>query len=268
MKGSMKEQIERKIKKGIGFGILEKYQPWIKTYSISSKGRVTRMKGWKTGRLHHLLSDLERNYFLLLDWNDDVVDIREQYPLLPIDVTINIAETIGVKHTTDPKTKEINVMTTDFLITIKRDNKVFDIARTLKYVCDLNSYRTIEKFEVERRFWASKGIDWGIVTEKEVNTTMADNIRELHQNYWLNTDPSFSQKNVDTFYEWFCEIKNYNSELCIAIFLKEFDMKMGFMGGMGIQILKYLISHKKIKTDLNRKISYRKDKLEDYFIIC
>lgn len=264
-KSSTKEQIERKIKKGVGLGTLKRYEPWIKTHDISSRGRTTRIKSWKTERVHHLLSDNEIAYFLLLEWNEDVVDIREQFPLLPVEITVDIADTIGVKHPTNPKTKEAVVMTTDFLITIRRNNKVSDIARTLKYACDLDNYRTIEKFEIERKFWASQGIDWGIVTEKEINAVMADNIKELHQSYWLNDDPSFSQKNVDTFYEYFCETRNHRPGFPIAAFLKEFDNRMGFSGGTGIQLLKYLLSHKNIRTDMTKKILYRKETLDDFY---
>ncbi|PRR70118.1 TnsA endonuclease N-terminal domain-containing protein [Clostridium thermopalmarium] len=263
-KVSMREQMEKKIKKGAGLGTLKMYVPFIKTQDVSSRGRSTRIKSWKTGRVHHFLSDLERDYFLLLEWEDQVLDIREQFPLLPIEMTINIADLIGVRHPTDPKTKEPVVMTTDFLITLKQHNKVFDIARALKYTNELDKYRTIEKFEIERRFWTYKGINWGIVTEMEINATMADNIRELHQSYWLCDDPSFNQKDVDVFYEFFIQMAKTYPELPVIYLTKEFDRKTGCLYGTGIQILKYLLAHKIIKTDMTRKISYRERKLGDF----
>jgi len=57
---------------------------------------------------------LERNYFYLTEYSDVVVDIREQFPLLPLEETIVIAEELGLKHPTNPKTQEPIVMTTDF----------------------------------------------------------------------------------------------------------------------------------------------------------
>jgi len=263
-KRSIKEQIERKIKKGVGFGKLKKYEPWIKTQEVPSRGRSTRIKSWKTGRVHHFLSDLERNYFLLLEWDDDVIDIREQFPLLPIEATINVADSIAIRHPTNPKTKEPIVITTDFFVSLKQGNKVLDIARTSKYTNELDKYRIIEKFEIERRFWASKGIDWGIVTEKEINTIMVENIRELHQSYWLSEDPAFNKKNLEAFYELFSQISKSNPDLFIINLTNEFDRKRGCLCGTGIQILKYLMARKIIKTDMTRKISYRKEKLEDF----
>lgn len=37
--------------------------------------------------MHHFLSKLETNYFYWLDWSPIVSDIREQYPLLPLEET-------------------------------------------------------------------------------------------------------------------------------------------------------------------------------------
>jgi hypothetical protein len=37
--------------------------------------------GRKTGRIHHLLSDIEWRLFLHLEWCDLVSDIREPFPL-------------------------------------------------------------------------------------------------------------------------------------------------------------------------------------------
>lgn len=48
---------------------------------MASAGRVTRVKLIKNGRQHELMSDMETNYFYLLEFSSDVVDIREQSPL-------------------------------------------------------------------------------------------------------------------------------------------------------------------------------------------
>ena len=64
---------------------------------------VNEIKRYKTGRQHEFLSDLERNYFYLTEFSDAVLDIREQFPLLPQEETIVIAEELGIKHPADPK---------------------------------------------------------------------------------------------------------------------------------------------------------------------
>lgn len=120
-------KIDRFIKEGRGQGTGSDYLPWLRVQDVPSTGRSTRV-GWTTGRQHTFLSDLERDYFYALDFADEVTDIGEQYPLLPLDETKLIAEKLGVEHPKDPKTGVNIVMTTDFVITYK--DKEF--ARTVK----------------------------------------------------------------------------------------------------------------------------------------
>jgi len=184
--------IENLIKEGRGEGTGQGYKPWIKIQDVPSLGRATRLKGIKTNRQHEFLSDLERNYFYILEYSDIVIDIREQFPLLPLEETVLIAKELGIKHSTDPKSNESIVMTTDFLVTINIDGKDVDIARTIKFKDDLNNKRVLEKFEVERRYWEKQGIDWGIVTEEEIIKDLAQNISYIHTYYNIDELDSFS----------------------------------------------------------------------------
>ncbi len=175
--------IEKRIKEGRGQGYGKEYIPWLLIQDVSSIGRAPRILGWKTNRIHHLLSDLERSYFYILEWSDVVTDIREQFPLLPLEETMSIANELGIKHPIDPKTKEPIVMTTDFLI--NTGDKL--IARTLKMSDDLESRRVIEKFEIERVYWQKRHVDWGIVTEAQIPNKLVKNIDYIHQEY-VNED--------------------------------------------------------------------------------
>ena len=57
-------------------------------------------------------------------------------------------------------------MTTDFLITVGNVIHSDNVARTIKYRDKLESVRVMEKFEIERIYWANHDVDWGIVTER------------------------------------------------------------------------------------------------------
>lgn len=76
-KRKRKQNIEKMIKEGYGSGIGSEYKPWIKIQDLPSLGRVTRVKGIKTNRQHELLSDMERNYFYILEYSDNVKDINK-----------------------------------------------------------------------------------------------------------------------------------------------------------------------------------------------
>ncbi|GAA0751544.1 hypothetical protein GCM10008907_06000 [Clostridium sartagoforme] len=145
--------------RGTGTGIGREYIPWLKIQDVPSLGRATRLKGIKTGRQHEFLSDMERNYFYVLEYSDNVIDIREQFPLLPLEDTLLIAEELGIEHPKNPENGEVIVMTTDFFITIKKGNEDCYIARTIKATDELLNKRVLEKFEIERVYWLRKGID-------------------------------------------------------------------------------------------------------------
>lgn len=66
------KNIEKMIKEGYGSGIGSDYKPWIKIQDVPSYGRATRVKGIKTNRQHEFLSDMERDYFYILEYSDNI----------------------------------------------------------------------------------------------------------------------------------------------------------------------------------------------------
>lgn len=174
------QTIVRRQKEGRGQGDGASYKPWLTIQDVSSQGLTHRIKGWTTERVHHLLSNLERDVFYIMDWSTDVIDIREQYPLLPLEETQAIADQIGVRHPIDSGTQHEVVMTTDFLLDIRQGKATVQHARTVKPADQLDSSRVLEKLEIERRYWQVRDVDWGIVTEYEIPSIEAANIRLLH----------------------------------------------------------------------------------------
>ena len=175
-------QIARRIKEGRGQGYGKDYLPWLTVQEVPSSGRSHRIYSHKTGRVHHLLSDLELAVFLSLEWESSVLDIREQFPLLPSD-TKQIAIDSGIKH---PAIRGVDqVMSTDFLMDCK-DGPFEQFAIQVKPAAVLQDERTLEKLELERRYWQQKKIPWFIITDKEINPVVKENIE------WL-----FSAKNEE-----------------------------------------------------------------------
>ena len=85
------KQIVKRIKEGRGAGRLSSYKPWLYVNEVPSTGRSQRIYSHLTGRIHHVLSDLEFAVFLLLDHSAAITDIREQFPLNRDD-TLNISK--------------------------------------------------------------------------------------------------------------------------------------------------------------------------------
>lgn len=169
-------KIQRFIKEGRGKGEGAEYLPWLTIQDVPSEGRVHRIPSLKYGRLHHLLSDLEKYAFTIYEWNDAVLDIREQFPL-DREITRRIAAECGIKHPTDPETGCDIVMTTDLLLTTIINGECVLKARAVKPSEELTN-RTVAKLEIERRYWQELNVDWGIVTERQLPKHFAINL------YW------------------------------------------------------------------------------------
>ena len=136
-----KEKYHRYLSEGRGQGTASEYKPWIYIHDFSSNGIVSRVKGKTTGRIHHLLSNQELWYFYLLDWSEKTMDIREQFPLLELEETIKIADSLGIRYPYDKKSGFPYVLTSDFLITTGQET----IARSVKLAKDLDNPRVLEK---------------------------------------------------------------------------------------------------------------------------
>lgn len=143
--------------RGTGHGLF--YKPWLRARDVPSNGFVNRIFGWKTKRRHEFMSNLEACYFYLLEWSPLVSDAREQFPLNR-DETLSIAKESGIKHPTIPGIGEAAVMTTDFLVDITINGSTTEHARTIKPGQHLASKRILEKFEIERRYWLRRKVDY------------------------------------------------------------------------------------------------------------
>ena len=245
--------INRRIEEGRGRGSGCKYQPWLRVQDVASGGLATRIKGWKTNRVHHFLSNLELNYFYILEWSVVVCDIREQYPLLPLSETIAIAQQCGIRHPIDPQTQQPVVMTTDFLISRSLSIKTTQIARTIKPTCHLHSQRVLEKLEIERRYWHTRDIDWGIVTEHEIPFIVAKNVEWLHpfhstEDLSPHTKPEIERiaRALNRMMTSFIEPLADMAAVC--------DDQLGKPPGTSLSVARYLIANRQWLVDMNQPI--------------
>ncbi|NIA58259.1 heteromeric transposase endonuclease subunit TnsA [Bacillus pacificus] len=250
-------EIEKWIKQGRGSGIGADYKPWLKIQDVSSLGRSTRLKGIKTGRQHEFLSDLERNYFYLTEYSDFIVGIREQFPLLPLEETIVIAEELGIKHPTDPKTGESIVMTTDFLLTVDKGQGVFEVARTVKMKDELLKERVLEKFEIEREYWQRRDIDWGIVTEEEIHKIMARNISYIYGYYDIRDYDTFQEMSSQLIEDLSLSLMQrlLNDSRSVRTITSEFDADTHLPFGSSVTLFYHLLARKIIVIDMLKPLN-------------
>lgn len=260
-----KQDIERHIANGFGSGAGVGYVPWLRVQDVPSMGRSHKIPGVKVERIHHLLSDLERAYLLVCEFSEDVVDIREQYPLLPEESTQAIAKAIGVRYPRYKSTALPLVMTTDFLLTVRQPNGDFkSVARTIKYQQDLNSLRTLEKLEIERRFWMSQGVDWAIVTEEMFTPDLIKNLGLLRRYTQLPRALASSELHAE-FLELLESSKAY--PWATSECLRRIATRLGIAYGDARDIFFNLIWRKVILIDLSNAPLHLKSFLPEFKIV-
>ncbi|MBT1063985.1 TnsA endonuclease N-terminal domain-containing protein [Bowmanella sp. Y26] len=176
-KGFTEARFAKWMKEGRGKGQHSDYKPWLTVRDLPSLGRVHRVFGHKSKRTHHLLSDLELSVFLMLEWHNEITQIREQFPL-ERDTTRQLAEAAGIKH---PNVAGVDqYMSSDFLVDSANDNEPRFVLQA-KYASALQDPRTVEKLELERRYWQEKNLPWYLITENDVPAVVTRNINWLYQ---------------------------------------------------------------------------------------
>ncbi|MGJ7487088.1 TnsA endonuclease N-terminal domain-containing protein [Variovorax sp. LT2P21] len=245
------EKIARFHKEKRGEGEGAEYKPFLTIHDVPSHGLSSRVLGRKTGRLHHVLSKLERAALLIYDWEDSVDDLREQFPL-DREETRRIAEKMGVKHPRDTQTGVDIVMTTDLVVTISQDGQRSLLARAVKPANDLGNTRVLEKLEIERRYWTARQVAWAVITEHDISATRVGNLEWLlemrsldrmvapHPHYWHDRCHQFLHALTHAqggSMQWLCSY---------------LEQQHGFRTGEALTVLRHLASTKRLLYDLER----------------
>ena len=163
---------ETKLRQGRGKGTGLDYLPWIFGREFNSRGTASSVPDWKHGRMIQCLSQAERWFYYRLRWNDRGVDIREQFPLLPLSETAEIAAMFGTKGSFNNRM----VMTTDFLVTMDDGS---EIALTVKAGKDDVTPRVNELLNIEREYWRRRGVKYFIGFKEDLNPTEIMNTRDV-----------------------------------------------------------------------------------------
>lgn len=184
--GAAKKAAE--VAQGARWCLGDAYEPHLRTQDVRSSGRKSRPK--YQGREMHLLSDLEVRAFRHFQWEPLVFGIEEQY-YLEVEDTVRIAGEAGASHPMKIGTDEPFGMTTDLVIYHRAERGERRIARAVKYSKDLELglaetpaerrkvAHTLEKLEIERRYWAERNVHWAVLTERELSEERQRNIEWL-----------------------------------------------------------------------------------------
>jgi hypothetical protein len=249
------DAIPKLISEGRGQGDGENYEPWIKVQDFSSYGQANRDLGITTGRQHDYFSRLEYRYHLVLDWSK-LLDIQEQFPLLPLEKTLTIANHCGIRHPVDFRTKRPVVMTTDFRISVPLAVGKKILFRTVKPSAKLSETREIEKLEIARRFYESLDQDWGIVTERQIDPVLVNN---LIWSYKFKPFSSLHPLSEEMAYKIAGSLTEslLRKEASLSTLALDCDDLMGMASGTSLSVARHLIASRQWHVDMMKLINPR-----------
>ena len=239
------DDFNRALKNKYGIGEGSSYKPWLRVQDVKSKGIRSQILGLKTDRVHHTLSALETDFFYLAEFSDSVTDIREQFPLLPINLSIKIAKALGIEHTAHPKTKEPIIITTDFLLTRLIGEQVIYEAISVKPEDESDEQRVLEKLEIERVWWELLGIKFSYYVGNELTQTQSRNINWATHPLRSETEV-FTEREMDFAASFLTSGKHFIRDIC-----DQFVNEMGMQHEVALTMLRSLIGRKRVVVDFS-----------------
>jgi hypothetical protein len=109
---------------------------------------------------------------------------------------------------------------------------------------ELKDKRVKEKLTIEGRYWELLGIPWSIITEENINIEQARDLWSMYNSYFWAEDTNYSQDDIQNLYYLFKKCWAESKDLLSTI--KDFEQRLDWICGEGINFFKYLIMTKKI----------------------
>lgn len=234
---------------------MEQYLSAYKINDFSSLGRVARMYSKKTQRIHHLLSDLQFRTFLLLEWEEKVINIIENYRL--VDVELVIDGEILELYKKMKKINELNILTCSFMITVINDKgKQVNIALLVKHERNINRNLTSMRMQILDSYFRAKEIPFQVIKENQICKMSCNNILWIKEGEKINNEQKvFCDEDLIFFYEY---LNGANLSLPISTILTEYERKTQICKGYGIILLRISVAQRLIIMDFKKSFNINK----------
>jgi hypothetical protein len=239
---------------GRGSGTGKEYLPWLNRQTFRSIGRC-RSTGIspKSGRVHQFFSDIEYNFFLCLERDRAVIDIREQFPL-DRELTQEVARNLSISHPVYPGSQVPVVMTVDFFVTRVVDGQQRHLGYDTKPASAVEDARTVEKLEIHRETLALMGSTHHLVLDTSIPRDLIDKLEWIRRpkvelaevtsfdGYWEETERLFLK-----------EFAKAAPSITLAQFCKQLDLSMGLPPGTAMTAARQLMFKRMLEPDLRAR---------------
>lgn len=213
-----------RLKRGFGLGSGLAYHPWLRVRDVPSRGTSGNPMGILVPRKYHLLSIQERVYFLLLERQPDIIDIREQFPILQLNATLQLCGELDIRHSRKGRYPE--PFTLDFLVTRRAQSGFIYEARSVKTPSDAQNPDIRRRLTVEHRWCQQQSIDWKLVSSPSFTADMLSRLTFIRS--WSREGFKPTNLSADTFSSAFLSAYRPNATLRSQIENCANKLKLGY----------------------------------------
>jgi hypothetical protein len=151
-----------------------------------------------------------------LEGNRTLTDLREQFPILDIDRTVELCAELGVHHKYRGAFPE--PFTIDLLATYSTSTGFENIAYSIKTPEDAANPATRLRLKVEHLWCRENGISWKLVDTSSFDAVLLSNLRFLRGWFRHRIDPDYHSANMfaDQFLNCYATSEHLDSIIILA----------------------------------------------------
>ena len=248
-------KIAARIRDGFGRGTGSGYKPWLNIRDFSSTGTSTRIFSPKLDRAVTLFSNIERDAFLLAEFQADFSDYWEQYPLDRRE-TSEAAKRIGIAHPRYPGTQLLSVMTWDGVFTRSGLDGTTQELLDCKGSSSLDNPRTLEKLALHRELAAQRGMTYFLLTEQSIPRVRVHNVEWIRIALPRSGEHMSVRRSLDMWAPRLLRALQSDEgtgedKLTLAQYCNEFDARNQLAPGFSLRCLKLLMWHHMVRMEMS-----------------
>ena len=253
----------------------KQYVPYLKVKRTPTVGKGSKVFNPESDSTHEVLSIMETQLLRYLNFLPNVIDVKTQYPLLPIVKTLEIADAMDVKHPSyTPKGKRIRpelkinqavTMTSDYFIDyFDEDGVENQCAIALKTIDSNGLFSDKEKrdlnirkkLNVEAEFWRLDGLSWRLFTSAMpcFKEHFARNLLEAEVRSEQYIEDTVLEQVAQSFKQWF----EVMPRACFSSLLSEIAAQLSISTGKVRIAFWKLIWRQRLPVDISKEIIFNR----------
>jgi hypothetical protein len=245
------ERIDQRQREGYGCGEGAAYKPWVGMHDVASAGRMHRAFSQIFGRTIYLLSDVEWNTFLLLEYSRKFTQVYEGFPL-PRETTLQIAEALGIRHPQYPATHVPTVMTVDFLAVEQRGDDMLIVAFDCKRSEDAEDERALEKLQITREYFAGVGVAHHLIFHSALPMSKVKNIEWMRAAILKEGEIELYEGYIrEKATQMWHELSTGKHTVPLNKYCASFELRHQMGRGDGLRVARILLWELKLKCDIS-----------------